>query len=119
MYFSSNGDKMAKGVWGKRARWVAIQGVKDDKVVGVAILNHPESLNYPTYWHARNYGLFSANPLGQGDFQRQDGYKKNEPIYLNYTLKKDQTAHFRFKVIVFEGIKTAVQIEQRFKDFVK
>jgi hypothetical protein len=119
MYFSSNGDKMAKGVWGKRARWIAIQGVKDDKVVGVAILNHPESLNYPTYWHARNYGLFSANPLGQGDFQRQDDYEKNEPIYLNYTLKKGQTAHFRFKVIIYEGVKNQEQIEQRFKEFVK
>jgi len=119
MYFSSNGDKMAKGVWGKRAKWVAIQGVKDGKVVGVAILNHPESLNYPTYWHARNYGLFSANPLGQGDFQRQDDYEKNEPIYLNYTLEKGKTAHFRFKVIVYEGVKTQEQIEQRFKKFEK
>ena len=119
MYFSSNGDKTAKNVWGKRARWVAIQGVKDDKVVGVAILNHPESLNYPTYWHARNYGLFSANPLGQGDFQRQSKYKKNPVIPLNLELTKGQTVHFRFLVIVYEGIKTAEQIEQRFQDFVK
>ncbi len=117
MYFSSNGDKTAKEVWGKRAKWVAIQGVKDNKVVGVAILNHPQSLNYPTYWHARNYGLFSANPLGQADFQKE---RKINPVTpLNLTLTKDQTAHFRFMVIVFEGIKTQEQIEQRFKDFEK
>jgi len=118
-YFSSNGDETAKHVWGKRARWMAIQGVRKDKVVGVAILNHPESINYPTYWHARNYGLFTANPLGQGDFQRQDDYEKNRPIYLNLTLKKGQKAHFRFLVIVYEGIRTQEQIEQRFKEFTK
>jgi hypothetical protein len=123
-YFSSNGDETAgdeegKGVWGKRARWVAIQGVRKDKVVGVAILNHPQSINYPTYWHARDYGLFSANPLGQGDFQRQHEYKKNDPIYLNLTLKKGKKAHFRFLMIVYEGIRTQDQIEKKFKEFVK
>ena len=118
-YFSSNGDETAKHVWGKRARWIAIQGVRKDKVIGVAILNHPESINYPTYWHARNYGLFSANPLGQGDFQRQGKYKKNPVIPLRLTLKKGQTAHFRFLLIAYEGIRTQEQIQERFKEFVK
>ena len=118
-YFSSNGDETARHVWGKRARWLALQGVRKDKVVGVAILNHPESINYPTYWHARHYVLFSANPLGQGDFQRQDDYKKNDPVYLNFTLKKGQKAHFRFLVIAFEGVRTQDQIEKRFKEFAR
>jgi hypothetical protein len=118
-YFSSNGDETADGVWGKRASWVAIQGIRDGKVVGVAILNHPESLNYPTYWHARDYGLFTANPLGQGDFQRQDDFEKNDPLYLRLTLRKGESSHFRFKVIVFEGIRTQEQVEMRFKEFVQ
>lgn len=119
MYFSSNGDQTARYVWGKRARWVALQGVRQDKVVGVAILNHPESINYPTYWHARNYGLFSANPLGQGDFQRQSKHRKNPIIPLRLTLKKGQTAHFRFLVIAYEGIRTKEQMEERFREFTK
>lgn len=118
-YFSSNGDETADDVWGKRARWVAIQGVREGDVVGVAILNHPESLNYPTYWHARDYGLFSANPLAQGDFQRQDDFEKNPPVYLNHTLKKGESSHFRFKVILFDGIRTHEQIEKRFEEFAK
>ncbi|MEJ2701972.1 MAG: PmoA family protein [Sedimentisphaerales bacterium] len=120
-YFSSNGDEGAKNVWGKRARWVALQGVRKGKVVGVAILNHPESLNYPTYWHARGYGLFSANPLGQGDFQRQmpRQYRKNKVIPLRLTLGPGETAHFRFLVIVYEGFRTKEQIEKRFKEFVE
>jgi len=118
-YFSSNGDETAKNVWGKRARWVALQGIRQGKVVGVAILNHPASINYPTYWHARNYGLFSANPLGQGDFQRQRPakFRKNKVMPLRLTLEQGETAHFRFLVIVYEGFRSNEQIEQRFKKF--
>ncbi|MDH4239266.1 MAG: PmoA family protein [Phycisphaerae bacterium] len=120
-YFSSNGDETAKNIWGKRARWVALQGIRQQKVVGVAILNHPASINYPTYWHVRDYGLFSANPLGQGDFQRQGSrqYRKNKVIPLRLTLGPGETAHFRFLVIVYEGIRTKEQIEERFRDFIK
>ncbi|NQT04234.1 MAG: PmoA family protein [Planctomycetes bacterium] len=118
-YFSSNGDETAKNVWGKRARWVALQGIRKGKVVGVAILNHPESINYPTYWHVRSYGLFSANPLGQGDFQRQSKYKKNPVQPLRLTLKQGQRVHFRFLVVVYEGMRTKEQMEERFREFVK
>jgi len=118
-YFSSNGDETAKNVWGKRARWVALQGVRGGKVVGVAILNHPESINYPTYWHVRDYGLFSANPLGQGDFQRQSKYKKNPVIPLRLMLEPGERAHFRFLVIIYEGIRTKQQVEERFREFAK
>lgn len=118
-YFSSNGDETAKNIWGKRARWVALQGIRDGKVVGVAILNHPAGINYPTYWHVRSYGLFSANPLGQGDFQRQSKYKKNPVLPLHLTLKQGQKVHFRFLVIVYEGMRTQQQLEQRFREFVR
>ena len=118
-YFSSNGDETAKNVWGKRARWVALQGIRKDKVVGVAILNHPASINYPTYWHVRSYGLFSANPLGQGDFQRQSKYKKNPVQPLRLTLKQGQKVHFRFLVVVYEGIRTHEQMEKRFREFIE
>lgn len=118
-YFSSNGDETAKNIWGKRARWVALQGIRKGKVVGVAILNHPASINYPTYWHVRSYGLFSANPLGQADFQRQSKYKKNPVQPLRLTLKKGEKVHFRFLVVVYEGIRTTEQMEKRFREFVK
>ncbi|HUV67553.1 MAG TPA: DUF6807 family protein, partial [Sedimentisphaerales bacterium] len=116
---SSNGDETAKNIWGKRARWVALQGVKEGKAVGVAILNHPASINYPTYWHVRNYGLFSANPLGQADFQKGQSkqYRKNKIIPLRLTLEPGETVHFRFLVIVYEGIRTHEQMEERFRDF--
>lgn len=121
IYFSSNGDVTAENVWGKRARWVALQGVRKGKVVGIAILNHPASINYPTYWHVRSYGLFSANPLGQGDFQRQrpEKYRKNKVIPLRLTLEQGHRAHFRFLVIVYEGFRTNEQIEEKFRKFIE
>jgi len=119
MYFSSNGDETAKKIWGKRARWVALQGVREGKLVGVAILNHPASINYPTYWHVRNYGLFSANPLGQGDFQRQSKYKKNPVLPLRLSIEQGETVHLRFLVIIYEGIRTQEQIEERFREFIE
>ena len=64
-YLNSEGEKTSENVWGKRAKWVRLEGSHEGKDVGIIIMNHPNSVNYPCYWHARGYGLFSANPLGQ------------------------------------------------------
>ena len=50
--------------WGKRAKWCDYSGIVAGEAVGVAILNHPSSFRFPTPWHVRNYGLFTANPFG-------------------------------------------------------
>ena len=111
-YFSSNGDKTAANIWGKRARWVALEGEKDGKKVGIAILNYPKSTNYPTYWHARNYGLFAANPLGQFVFQKSKKVENPKPLAL--TLEPGETAHFNFYIIIYDGSKTPEQLEKLF-----
>ena len=116
-YLSCNGDEKEKGVWGKRAEWVRIQGQKDDKAVGIAILNHPTSTNYPTYWHARGYGAFSANPLGQYAFQRSR--KAPDPKPFNLTLEKGQSAPFRFRVIIYDGSRSKEQLDAEFKKYAK
>lgn len=116
-YFNSNGDEQAENTWGKRARWVCLQGRKDGKIIGVAVLNHPASVNFPTYWHTRGYGLFTANPLGQYVFERKRNLNNPQPFQL--TLRAGQTAHFRFRIIIYEGQKTNEQMEKRFKEFAK
>ncbi len=118
-YLTSNGDVGASEGWGKRARWVALQGIKEDRVVGVAMMNHPSSINYPTFWHIRGYGLFSANPLGQGDFLRQSEYKKNPVLPLNLTLEQAESVFFRFKVIVFQGRRTFDDFQNLFTEYAK
>ena len=79
-----------RDAWGKPAAWVDYYGPVDDKVVGVAIMNHPSSFRFPTYWHVRTYGLFAANPFGLHDFQGSDdvdgshSMAKGESIDLRY-----------------------------------
>jgi hypothetical protein len=116
-YLNCHGDEKEKDVWGKRAEWVRIQGQKDNKTVGIAILNHPTSTNFPTYWHARGYGAFSANPLGQYAFQRSR--KVPDPKPFNLTLKKGQSAPFKFRVIIYDGLKTKKRLDAEFKKYAK
>ena len=57
-----------KNVWGKRSNWVDYTAEVDGERLGVAIFDNPQNPHYPTYWHARDYGLFSLNPFGQNAF---------------------------------------------------
>ena len=114
-YLSSRGDKKEKKVWGKRAEWVRLEGKKDGKVYGIAIFNHPESVNYPTYWHARGYGLFSANPLGQGVFMQTR--KEHNPKSFELSLEPGEKATFRFLVSIYEGSRTKDELNRAFDKY--
>jgi type 1 glutamine amidotransferase len=114
-YLSSNGDEKEQGVWGKRAEWVRIQGEYEGRTVGIAILNHPTSTNYPTFWHARGYGCFSANPLGQYAFEKS--HNVENPQLYNLILRKGEMARFRFRVIIYEGPKTKQQLDNEFSEY--
>jgi len=93
-YLSSSG-LTGNDVWGTRAQWVLLHGVVKGKKVGISIIDHPQNPGYPTYWHARGYGLFAANPLGQAVFS--EGKEK-----LNFKLTKDQTITFSYRIILHE-----------------
>jgi hypothetical protein len=99
-------------VWGKRSPWACIRGKKDGETITVQIIDHPDNVGYPTYWHARGYGLFAANPLGQKIFSEG----KEE---LNFTMKKGEKKTFQYRVIIHSGnlLKTD-ELNQRAKDFV-
>ena len=88
----------AKGdaAWGTRGQWCALTGHTDDHTVTIGIFDHPRNPGYPTYWHARGYGLFAANPLGRSIFDPK------KPA-LNFTIEKDQTATFRYRVVLYSS----------------
>jgi hypothetical protein len=115
-FLSSNGDRTSKNVWGYRAKWMRLQGTKDGGIIGIAILNHPSTVNYPTYWHARWYGLFAANSIGQHHFWDEN---RNSPPHLNFTLKPGESGHFGYRVIIYDGDRSSEYFEQQFKDFAK
>ena len=114
-YLNSEGEETEENVWGKRARWVRLEGQKDGKNYGIAILNHPGSVNYPTYWHARGYGCFAANPMGQFVFQKQRKVPNPQP--LNCTIQKGQSVLSLYRIYVYEGTRNLPQMEKVFKDY--
>ncbi len=107
----TNEDKIASGnyitsegaagdaAWSTRARWCKMYGKMGNDSISVSIIDHPSNPNYPTYWHARGYGLFAANPLGENIFT-------NGKITKNLGLKKGESVTFRYRVVIDDGNKT-------------
>lgn len=94
-YLSSEGLE-GSGVWGTRARWMKLYGEVEGESASITIVDHPSNPGYPTYWHARDYGLFAANPLGQSVFSKG----KEE---LNFSLKAGEKVTFRYQILVHSG----------------
>jgi hypothetical protein len=109
VYRTSEG-KEGDAAWATRGRWCLLTGTKDGATTTIAIVDHPLNPNYPTYWHARGYGLFAANPLGQHIFDPK------APA-LNYSLAKDDTAKFRHRVILRAGTPSANEMNQEADHF--
>jgi hypothetical protein len=108
-YTSSEGKK-GDAVWGTRGRWTMLAGRIGEESVAVAILDHPKNPGFPTYWHARGYGLFAANPLGQKAFS--EGRET-----LNFTLAPKESATFRYRVLVVDGNIGAERLQREFDAF--
>jgi len=98
--------------WGTRARWCMLSGVVEGAPVTIAILDHPTNVGFPTYWHARGYGLFAANPLGQKVFSH--GKER-----LNLRLEPGEARTFRYRVLILSGVTTPEQIEKYYQDFAR
>jgi hypothetical protein len=109
LYRSSEG-KTGDAVWGTRGRWAMLTGKVNQEAVNLVLLDHPQNTGFPTYWHARGYGLFAANPLGQGAFS--NGREK-----LNFTLEPKQSATFRYRLLILSGPATPEQVEAQYRRF--
>ena len=109
VYLSSEGKK-GDAVWGTRGRWCNLSGRVGDEAVTITILDHPGNPGFPTFWHARGYGLFAANPLGEKIFT--DGKEE-----LNFSLSPKQSATFRYRVLILSEIAPAESSEAAYKKF--
>jgi hypothetical protein len=99
--------------WGKRAKWVAYHG-PDSKgtPVVIAILDHSKNLRHPTWWHARNYGLLTANPFGIRAFKDKDVKESGD-----YELTKGKILTQRYRLILHEGTVDSAKVEDNWKAF--
>jgi len=110
LFTSSEGLK-GDAVWGTRARWMALSGHVGDEDVVLLLLDHPENPGYPTYWHARGYGLFAANPFGPKAFS--NGKEQERP----YSIEAGQPAVFRHRLAILPGPFSAEKAEAAWKAF--
>ena len=108
-YTSSEGLKGDK-VWGTRGRWCMLGGQIGAEPVTLAMLDHPSNPTAPTYWHARGYGLFSANVFGRKVFDE----KQDE---LTLTLEPGKSVTFRHRVLILDAAATAATIEREYRTF--
>ena len=104
----TTGDK----VWSTRGAWCELTGTTDGKTVTVAILDNKSNPGYPTYWHARGYGLFAANPLGDHIFDPKAPEHR-------FTIEKGASATFRYRVILFSHAATVDEMNRASSAFQK
>ena len=108
-YLSSEGLK-GDAVWGTRGRWCILTGKIGSEDITLGMLDHPSNPNAPTYWHARGYGLFAANPLGRKVF------KADQPE-LVLTLEPGKSVTYRHRILIRANTATADAIEREYQSF--
>ncbi|MFT3933515.1 MAG: PmoA family protein [Chitinophagaceae bacterium] len=97
-YITSEG-KQGDAAWSTRGRWCKVYAKMGKDSVSVVMIDNPKNPNYPTFWHARGYGLFAANPLGEKIFTNGQSSK-------NLELQKGQSVVFRYRIVVDNGKST-------------
>jgi hypothetical protein len=115
LYTSSEG-KTGDAVWGTRGRWTMLTGTVDDegRPLGITVImfDHPGNPGFPTYWHARGYGLFAANPLGEAVFSK-------DKTPLNFTIQPKQSATFRYRLMIDHAKGSPFEAEAYYQQFLR
>jgi hypothetical protein len=100
-----------KSVWGKRSDWVDYSTDVDGEKLGVAMFSNPQNPRHPTYWHARDYGLFSLNPFGRNGFDPKAEVS-------NWKLPKGEKLLFQWRVVIHPGDAETGQVADLYKAYV-
>ena len=108
-YIGSEG-KTGDDVWGTRGPWTMLTGKVDAETVTLAILDHPSNPGFPPYWHARGYGLYAVNNLGQNAFDPKQPERKT-------TIAPGESLTFRHRVMILGGTADAARIAAEHKTF--
>ncbi len=112
---SAKGDKDA-AVWGTRADWCDYHAEHAGQTYGVAIFDHPQNLRHPTWWMARDYGLFGANPFGWHDYEKEF---KDQPHKGDHTIPAGGSLTLRYRVFFHLGDEQAAHVAAHYADYAK
>lgn len=97
--------------WGKPSPWVDYSGEIDGTKLGLAIFDSPDNLRFPTTWHVRSYGLFTANCWGYSYFTG-DQSKRGD-----YVMPRGDSINFVYRVYVHAGDHAEAKVGDRWFDF--
>ena len=106
---NSSGET-AGGAWGKKAAWVDCSGAVGGKTLGFAIFDAPGNLRHPTTWHARTYGLLTANPFGLRHFTK--GKQKGD-----HAVEAGKEMTQRYRIYFHAGDEKAANVAERYADY--
>jgi hypothetical protein len=73
------------------------------------MFDHPANLRHPTPWHARDYGLFAANPFGLHDFTDAP------PGAGDFVIPAGESLTLRYLIVFHRGDAKAADIEGRWR----
>jgi len=97
--------------WGRRAQWCDYAGGIHGERLGIAIFDHPKSFRHPTYWHVRDYGMYTANPFGWHDFH-------NDPAADgSHVLAQGASLNFHYRVYLHRGGTAEADVAARYHDY--
>ena len=96
--------------WGKRSPWCDYAGPVAGRMVGIALMDHPTNLRYPTQWHVRDYGLMAANCFAWSH------YEHNPSVSGSYTIPAHSALTFRYRIYIHVG--DGASVPARFIDFI-
>lgn len=109
---NSRGGATEAHTWGKPAEWVDYSGPVGDKTMGITVMDSPTSFRYPSRWHVRDYGLFTANPFALKYYEPDKG------VNGDHTIPKGGEIAFKYRVYVHEGNAEQAAVAARYDDFV-
>ena len=113
-YMNAEGLMMEKDVWGKPSKWVALQGSIKGEPVCIAMMYRPDSHNSPPYWHARGYGLFTANP-----FSGRAMYSKYKEEPSTTVIEPGSSINIKYRFLLYTGKLTKEELEKQYELYLK
>ena len=98
--------------WGKKAAWCDYYGPVEEKIVGIAIFDHPQNPRHPTWWHVREYGLFAANAFGKHDFE-----KLPDKTAGNLTVPAGKSITLRYRFYLHQGDTQQAAVAEKYRQY--
>ena len=98
--------------WGKPAHWCDYSGLVDKKMVGIAVFDNPKNFRYPTRWHVRDYGLFTANPFAMS------AYLNDPNVDGSHVVKAGELFPFSYRIYIHDGSAETANVGEKYHGYI-